>query len=1381
MTSEEFLKAGEELKSKRKISNPRMQKILNELNTFGRQQPLSNEEKTQQREKLKSLMVNTGLPAIWYTINPNDLSSPVRVEMGRKFRSSKYHQRIKRKLEQHLLDGYRNKLKEINQDPVTSVIWFHQHVEAFLNEIVRPSTKDGAFGPVDHHFEVMETNQRGAFHLHGFLWFFGNIGAEKLLNDLTTSEDQEEVNEFIRWIDTHFQEDVDFGKSRQREAIPGSNRLSPPDRLKEDLNKLEEEWEDEAHYVAALSQKHCCTATCFKYSRSEKKILKKKGYRFKRKCRFGWPWAIILHTILQDGVLHLKRKSVDCTRWNKVIAAALRHNHDYTFIFTKKKSIALIYYVTNYATKFETPTANKMMLVAAKLDKLRKQPQFVDVDNTDSDEMTRGLMTRISNKIHSERELSAIDVCNHILGYDTFYSSVSNWCWLHCNTIYFAARRQWEYLRKLAFEASEGDKEATSDETVSITDNGVMPSIFQAYQHRGSVFRHLCLYDYASLVQVVKKPKRWMKCHAEFEGSLRTGKYCQRILPKASVRIPVLSGTYPLDFEEGGIYCRTPVIRLALFIPWEKFLSIECDTPLQIWENLSQDLSPRLRNINHNFDLLKRSKDDAILDKKNWGGKLDTDGFENPEDDFDREEHDTDDDDDEEDEDNRELKDLETLRAFSRGITLCMEETLRKGAPVFEASVGNMTRPFEAGESIKIPDIPVAPELDHFQSMKNDVDIAEVGSNGLHTHLSTAMSDSVKVWKNSLTRLNSARLREIAGESDQQFIDHQATGSARGEQGEHQSLQDDQLIGMNDEPIVTRHPRNQTSNYRPTRIIVDFDPSLTWAERGKMLAVQETCNEKQLISIDLILQKLDEVDAERAIELGNNDQPIDNKPQLYHFLGGAGGTGKSRVIRTITRVLQSKEALNRMKVTATSGHASASLDGITIHSTVGLTPSNRLKLSKEKTTTLKDADILVIDECSMLSGKSFWQVHLQLQHARSRFNEDFGGVPIIILSGDFMQFEPVSGFSLLYEGRPTSKETLERSGELFDIKTTDEHYLGHQLWKKFTSTIILTQQMRTQDPEYAPLLERLRNGEQTNEDAYLLNSKLAQPRDIVLDNDTKAITPLNSMRYSINLQATIAFAKRRNQTVYIFLSHHKPKPPDKTAALRKAFEMMDSSNMKVPAYFAFTKGMPVSLTENSHQGLKMVNGAEYTAESFLPNVDATAWPAGPNILVLTRPPKAIFISSKTTESFHLDDLEKGLLPIFPKTINATSAMSVTMSSRPFDRAGFTLTPTFAITDYKVQGQTLQKAYLSLTGRRSTIKGADFMSTYVQLSRVTKLDGVHLLSPIDPEQYTRLRLPVRMRLGMERLDRLDKKTVEMYRKNERKEHEHSSKTKIPNSN
>ena len=60
-------------------------------------------------------------------------------------------------------------------------------------------------------------------------------------------------------------------------------------------------------------------------------------------------------TFDEDGVLHVRRSHALVNRWNKAMAVGLRHNHDISFIVTKCKSLAAIFYLTNYVTKIEDP------------------------------------------------------------------------------------------------------------------------------------------------------------------------------------------------------------------------------------------------------------------------------------------------------------------------------------------------------------------------------------------------------------------------------------------------------------------------------------------------------------------------------------------------------------------------------------------------------------------------------------------------------------------------------------------------------------------------------------------------------------------------------------------------------------------------------------------------------------------------------------------------------------------------------------------------------------------------------------------------------------------------------------------------------------------
>ena len=84
----------------------------------------------------------------------------------------------------------------------------------------------------------------------------------------------------------------------------------------------------------------------------------------------------------------------------------------------------------------------------------------------------------------------------------------------------------------------------------------------------------------------------------------------------------------------------------------------------------------------------------------------------------------------------------------------------------------------------------------------------------------------------------------------------------------------------------------------------------------------------------------------------------------------------------------------------------------------------------------------------------------------------FGGLPVVIVLGDFHQFSPVRAKALWQK-----QESHEERGQ--------------QLWHMFKDVVVLDEQMRQQqDVEYYQLLKRVRNGTVTQADVDLLNSRV---------------------------------------------------------------------------------------------------------------------------------------------------------------------------------------------------------------------------------------------------------------------------------------------------
>lgn len=138
------------------------------------------------------------------------------------------------------------------------------------------------------------------------------------------------------------------------------------------------------------------------------------------------------------------------------------------------------------------------------------------------------------------------------------------------------------------------------------------------------------------------------------------------------------------------------------------------------------------------------------------------------------------------------------------------------------------------------------------------------------------------------------------------------------------------------------------------------------------------------------------------------------------FLTGEPGAGKTFVINQYIAWLEA--AGLSVAVTASTGIAATHIGGMTIHSWSGigirdtLTQYDLDKISTNEKVTrrAKKANVLVIDEVSMLDGKILDMVNLVLKTVRQR-EEPFGGIQVVFV-GDFFQLPPVTrrGDSMLY-------------------------------------------------------------------------------------------------------------------------------------------------------------------------------------------------------------------------------------------------------------------------------------------------------------------------------------------------------------------------------
>lgn len=130
------------------------------------------------------------------------------------------------------------------------------------------------------------------------------------------------------------------------------------------------------------------------------------------------------------------------------------------------------------------------------------------------------------------------------------------------------------------------------------------------------------------------------------------------------------------------------------------------------------------------------------------------------------------------------------------------------------------------------------------------------------------------------------------------------------------------------------------------------------------------------------------------------------------YLTGSAGTGKTYLINQYIDYLKHREV--PVAVTASTGIAATHIGGQTIHSWSGIgirenirkADLDQISKNRQAISRIKDVQVLIIDEISMLSGKVLTGISDILKHFRHS-REPFGGVQLI-LSGDFFQLPPVS-------------------------------------------------------------------------------------------------------------------------------------------------------------------------------------------------------------------------------------------------------------------------------------------------------------------------------------------------------------------------------------